>query len=198
MANNLDDQPPLSDAARFEALIRQVRAGDQQAAADLVREYEPYIRRAARNRLRNSPLRRVLDSLDVCQSVLVSLFHRTAQGQYELETPEQLQRLLVRMVHNKVADAWRRYSVRILGQDGVEHDNHADSALLPDEQVSQQELHALARQHFNADEWTLFEARESGISWAELATQHGGTADSLRKQVSRALERVGEILRDDF
>lgn len=197
MANNLDDQPPSSDSARFEALIRQVRAGDQQAAADLVRAYEPYIRRAARNRLRNSPLRRVLDSLDVCQSVLVSLFHRTAQGQYELETPEQLQRLLVRMVHNKVADAWRRYAIRILGQDGVEPHDQAEETLPPDEQVCVQELHALVRQNLSSEEWTLWEARESGLSWAELAAQHGGTAESLRKQVSRAIKRVSEILRDD-
>lgn len=197
MANNLDDQLPSSDAARFEALIRQVRAGDQQAAADLVREYEPYIRRAARNRLRNSPLRRVLDSLDVCQSVLISLFHRAAQGQYELDTPEQLQRLLVRMVHNKVADAWRRYSVRILGQDGVEPPDQADVTLPPDELLCVQELHALARQNFSAEEWTLWEARESGLSWAEIAAQHGTTAESLRKQLSRAFERVSALLRQD-
>lgn len=197
MSNNLGDQSLSSDSARFEKLIRQVRAGDQQAAVELVREYEPYIRRAARNRLRGSPLRRVLDSLDVCQSVLISLFHRTAQGQYELDTPEQLQRLLVRMVHNKVADAWRRYSVRILGQDGVEPHDPPDDALPPDERVCLQELHALARQNFSLEEWVLWEQRESGLSWAELAAQYGGTAESLRKQVSRAIERVSEALRNE-
>lgn len=187
----------MNDPPSFEQQIRQVRAGDQQAAAELVRRYEPFIRRAARNRLRSSPLRRVLDSLDVCQSVLASLFHRTAQGQYELDTPEQLQKLLVRMVHNKVADAWRRHSVRLLATDDAEAPDRVDGALPPDEQASLQELHALARQHLSPDEWALLEGRESGRSWTELAAQHGGTAESLRKQVARAIERVSEILRDE-
>jgi hypothetical protein len=64
--------------------------------------------------------------------------------------------------------------------------------------VSLAELHALARQCFNSEEWTLWEARESGLSWAELAVQYDGTAESLRKQVSRAVERVRETLKEDF
>ena len=40
-----------SDAGEesFELLIRRVRDGDEQAAAELVRRYEPAIRRAARS-----------------------------------------------------------------------------------------------------------------------------------------------------
>ena len=33
--------------------------------------------------------------MDVCQSVLKSFFFRTAAGEYDLESAEQLQRLLV-------------------------------------------------------------------------------------------------------
>jgi hypothetical protein len=78
----------------FLTLIRRVRAGDHTAAAELVKRYLPAVRRVIRLQLRDSPLRRVLDSMDVCQGVLASFFIRAASGQYELDRPGQLVRLL--------------------------------------------------------------------------------------------------------
>src|SRR5262245_23610315 len=60
---------PEDGGPSFDELMRRVRAGDEQAAADLVRRYEPAIRRAVRVRLRDPQLRRLLDSIDICQSV---------------------------------------------------------------------------------------------------------------------------------
>ena len=68
------------------------------------RRYEPAIRRAARVRLVDTRLNRLLDSMDICQSVLASFFVRTALGQFELETPDQLLKLLATMTRNKLAD----------------------------------------------------------------------------------------------
>ena len=92
----------------FGELIVRVRAGDQGAATEIVRRYEPLIRREVRLKLENSRLRRVLDSMDVCQSVLASFFVRAAAGQYDLDQPGQLVQLLVKIAQNKVASAARR------------------------------------------------------------------------------------------
>src|SRR5262249_59143396 len=92
----------------FSTLIERVRAGDQQAAADLVRRYEPEIRREVRFLLRDPFLRRSFDSMDVCQSVMGSFFMRAALGEYDLGKPEDLIRLLISMTRNKVVDATRR------------------------------------------------------------------------------------------
>src|SRR3954465_1156045 len=96
--------PSMAQESEFQALIRRVRAGDEAAAAALVRTYEPAIRRAARVRLVDSRLRRLFDSMDICQSVLASFFVRAALGQYELDRPEQLLRLLVDMSRKKFVD----------------------------------------------------------------------------------------------
>src|ERR1700722_8314118 len=88
----------------FVELIQRVRAGDQEAASELVRRFEPAIRRAVRVRLVDDRLRRQFDSTDVCQSVFASFFVRAAMGQFELEKSEQLLKLLATMVRNKVAD----------------------------------------------------------------------------------------------
>ena len=55
----------MSDDAQFTSLIQRVRAGDEQAVQELVRDYEPFIRRSIRIRLRDPRLRRVFDSTDI-------------------------------------------------------------------------------------------------------------------------------------
>src|SRR5947209_3310872 len=84
-------------------LLNKVRTGDAGAAAELVRRYEPHIRLEVRLRLRDSRLRRLFDSMDVCQSVLASFFLRVAAGEADLERPEQLRNYLIAMTRNKLA-----------------------------------------------------------------------------------------------
>jgi RNA polymerase sigma-70 factor (ECF subfamily) len=71
----------MADAVSFAEFIRRVRAGDESAAAELVRRYEPLIRREVRLHLEDQRLCRLFDSMDVCQSVLASFFVRAAVGQ---------------------------------------------------------------------------------------------------------------------
>src|SRR5262249_43378354 len=99
--------PSMAEENSFALLMRRVRAGDEAAAAELVRRYEPTIRRVARGRLADTRLRGLSDSMDVCQSVLGSFFVRAALGQFDLQTPEQLLNLLVSMSRRKVADVAR-------------------------------------------------------------------------------------------
>jgi hypothetical protein len=74
----------------FADMIQRVRAGDADAAAELVRWYEPAIRRAVRLHLRDPRLRRILDSVDICQSVLGNFFVRAALGQFDLRNWGQI------------------------------------------------------------------------------------------------------------
>ena len=96
----------------FNLLFLKVRSGDPQAATELVNEFEPEIRREVRLRLRSAELRRTMDSMDVCQSVLGNFFVRVALGQFDLSRPEQLSALLIKMARNKVIDLHRRATSR--------------------------------------------------------------------------------------
>src|SRR4051812_13264292 len=98
----------MSDSTDFAELIRRVRDRDEGAAQELVRRYEGAIRRAVRIRLRDANLRRLLDSTDVCQSVLASFFIRTALGRYEIDSPAELLNLLTAIARNKVANQANR------------------------------------------------------------------------------------------
>ncbi len=99
----------MSDEVSFADLIGRVRAGDAHAAAEVVQRYEPAFRRAVRLRLRRDPrLCRLLDSVDICQSVMASFFVRAALGQYELSTPAHLVKLLATIARNKVINQARK------------------------------------------------------------------------------------------
>ena len=84
--------------------IQRIRRGDQEAARLLVQSYERELRITARVTLADARLRQILDSMDVCQSIFANFFARAIAGQFELETPEHLLRLLADMVRNKVTD----------------------------------------------------------------------------------------------
>jgi RNA polymerase sigma-70 factor (ECF subfamily) len=183
----------------FRDLIDRVRAGDERAAAELVRRYEPAIRCAARVRLGDPRLGRLLDSMDICQSVLGSFFVRAALGQYELETPGQLLRLLATMARNKVASqanaqrAGRRDHRRV----AVVIDGSSDLAgrdASPSRQVAARELLDEARRLLSHEERSLLERREQGADWAAIAAELGGSPDALRMRLARAIDRVARRL----
>ena len=98
----------MPDRTEFRQLIRRVRERDQEAAQELVRRYESAILRVVRIHMRDSRVRRVLDSADICQSVLASFFVRTALGQYEVDSPEQLLNLLTTITRNKLTNQANR------------------------------------------------------------------------------------------
>jgi RNA polymerase sigma-70 factor (ECF subfamily) len=183
----------------FQDLIRRIRAGDEAAAAELVRTYEPVIRRAARVRLTDSRLRRLFDSMDICQSVLASFFVRAALGQYELEQPEQLLRLLVDMSRKKLVDRAReqgaaRRDYRRSPAGGQDVGEVAAAGPSPSQEVAADELLREFRKRLSEDERQLANRRATGQDWAQIAAESGGSPEALRKRLTRAVDRVAREL----
>jgi RNA polymerase sigma factor (sigma-70 family) len=187
--------------ASFDELIRRVGGGDEQAAARLVRDFEPVIRRVLRARLRNADARREFDSMDISQSVLGTFFVRVTAGQYDLKEPDDLIKLLVTMTRNKVAEKMRRQhrlrrdSRRTVG--GVEELALAGRDPSPSSVVAGKEILEEARQRLSEEERLLVELRGQGSSWGEVAASLGGTPGARRNQLARALDRVAQELRLD-
>lgn len=189
----------MSDELSFADLMARVRAGDQDAATALVQRYEPQIRRVVRIRLVSGRLKGMLDSMDVCQSVMGSFFYRAALGQYEIEKPEDLIGLLARMARNKLADQARKAEAdrRGGGMVRVGEAGEIDVAgreATPSRIFDAREMLGRARSYFSAEELYLVEQRASGRQWADLAAELGSTPEALRKKHSRAVERVAREL----
>jgi RNA polymerase sigma factor (sigma-70 family) len=189
----------MSDVRDFQDLIRRVRAGDEAAAAELVRRYEPAIRRAVRIRLADTRLARAFDSMDICQSVMASFFVRAALGQYELDVPEQLLKLLATMARHKLADQVDRERAACRDNRRVEEGGAETRALVspassPSQQVAARELLHEVQRRLSAEEQQLVELRNQGLDWAAIANQLGGSPEALRKRLARATERIAEEL----
>jgi RNA polymerase sigma-70 factor (ECF subfamily) len=185
----------LEDATPMD-LLRRLRGGEEQAAAELFRRYEAVIRRRVRvwMRLQDQRLRRAFDSADVCQSVLASFFLRAAAGQYDLNEPEQMVALLFRMARNKLLHQVNREQAerRDIRRDVAKPNTAAaaDPSPSPSSQLAGRELLDEARRRLSAEERRLAELRAAGREWADIAAELGGTAEGRRKQLARALDQV--------
>lgn len=179
----------------FADFIRRIRAGDDDAALELVQQYEPLIRREVRLRIGDDRLNRAFDSLDVSQSVLANFFSKAASGKYELEEPGQLVRLLVTMARNRLVSRARQElrlvrDVRRLAADPGVLDQVADRQPSPSKIVAKKEVLELLMSSLSDDERRIFELRDEGLSWDEVASQVGGSGQARRMQLSRSIERL--------
>ncbi len=189
----------MSEGSNFVEFIRRVREGDQGAAAELVRRFEPFIRREVRLRLRDPQLCRLLDSADVCQSVLASFFVRAYLGEYDLERPDHLAKLLAGMVGNKVAFQVRKHHARrrdcrLQVGTPVEELGAAAAGPSPSRLVAGRELLEEVRRRLTEEERQLADLRGQGCSWDEIVGRVGGTAKARCKQLARAGRRVAREL----
>src|SRR5262249_51363820 len=161
------------------------------------------IRRAVRVRLADARLKSLIDSMDICQSVMKSFFMRAAAGQYDLETPEQLLKLLSAMARNKLTVqarkefAQRRDRRRAVPQ-GTEQDRPVAPGGGPSREVAARDLLHEVRRRLSPEEQQILELRNHGEDWAAIAARLGGGAEALRKRLARALDRIAlELGLDD-
>jgi len=190
----------MGEDESFEELIERVRRGDPHAAGELVRSYEPEVRRFIHYRLTTPSLRRFVDSLDICQSVLANFFVHLDRGSLDLAGPEQLRRLLITMARNKLYDharkmhAERRDARRMQPPEAGALEEVADPADTPSQQLMNDDLISALRGRMSQDELHLVDQRFAGRSWNELADDLSTSAEALRKRMTRAIDRAaGEL-----
>lgn len=186
----------------FQDLVRRVRAGDEAAAAALVRRYEPEIRREVRLRLRGSRMRRVVETMDICNSVLGRFFVRAAVGEFDLQSPGQLLGLLIKMTENRVIDWSRRLQAqrrdirreRGLGELPDEGIGLASDDPSPTAEARAADLLEQFRARIRPEERQVADLRAAGTPWPEIGERLGKNPDTLRRQWDETRERVAREL----
>jgi RNA polymerase sigma factor (sigma-70 family) len=179
----------------FEDLMGRVQLGEPQAWDELVRGYGKMIQMMIRCRLTNRQHRRLLDSMDLLQSVFANFYVGVAAGQFKLKTEEDLKKLLMKITSNKITSwarkqqAARRNPQRLQCDDPNQAEG-IDSAPSPSQVVANKELVQEIRRRMSAAEQQLMELRLANFSWEEIAGKSGSTPDQARMQYNRAIERV--------
>ena len=194
----------IEDGGDIQHLLMLVRNRDEAAARKLVEQYEPQIRLLARLRLRDRNLRCLLDSMDICQSVWKNFFRSVEQGEFALETVEQLTNLLARMVRNKVIDKHRR-TAQGGGRDRARSVGEEALAGVPCRDASPTEVMVGREAQGRFDELIptlepvdreLVRLRMNRHSYKEIAELLGGTYEvaTLRVRWQRAVRQLGALM----
>ena len=188
--------------SEFTRLLTLVRNGDEDAAAELVKEYEFAIRVAIRTRLSDPAMRRQFDSMDICQSVLGSFFVRFSDGAFDLQEPRQLVGLLTAMARNKLAMRVRREFRLCRDARRTNASPDAVETLIalspgPDQRAVDSDLVERIQGMLDEDTRLVAEHRHNGAEWNEIAEKLGGTAEARRKQYHRAMRQIAKRLEVD-
>lgn len=191
----------MNDLDSFHLWLERVLSGDQQAATELVRRFEPRLLLTIRNRLAQFRISRMVDPRDISQTVFGCFFSRAAASQLAIRSAEHLEALLGTMARNRVHDEARKYMacrrdcriVHAFSQDQLHHLQASEPT--PSKVVAGHELMEEIRRRFTEEERRLLEHRAQGLDWAAIAKAQGGQPEALRKKLNRAIHRVLRQLR---
>jgi RNA polymerase sigma-70 factor (ECF subfamily) len=183
----------------FHDLLRRLRSGEREAYAALVERYGSILRMVVRARLTDPGLRRVFDSVDICQSVFLNFYLRITAGEFDLESPKQLLSLLATMARNSLSNQAKRQhadkrDLCRLDQEAAPETVLVDPGPSPSSIVAGKELLEKVRARFSHEERWLAEQRSLGRNWADIASELGETPDMLRMRLTRAMDRIGHEL----
>ncbi len=101
---------------------------------------------------------------------MVQFFVRVVAGQYDLDSPQHLARLLASMVRNKLASQARqghaqKRSIERVEEAGGDLSKLPSSEESPSVQIAVKELSAKIEQSLTAEERQLAKLRRDGLSW---------------------------------
>jgi RNA polymerase sigma-70 factor (ECF subfamily) len=184
----------MPEAPREDALLKLWRAGDQEAARQLFDRYVTQLVALARRRISQRLASRV-DAEDIVQSVFRTFFHRAREGQFQIEDPDDLCKLLARItVHKTLRQvAYHKRAKRDACMEAGQGDGESDHlmAVLASEPTPEETTALLDQmEHFlsklRPEDRRILEMRMEGYSNVEIAS-HLGITD---RKIRRLMERV--------
>jgi DNA-directed RNA polymerase specialized sigma24 family protein len=188
----------LSATTEFAELIDRVKAGDDLAMAELMKQHESALLRTARTMIGRN-LQSSLDSVDLVQSVQMMLWLGLRTGKFSLPTPQHWLGLAKVLLKRKVARFCRNNQAHA-SLDGALKDTVSDMAIFPP--PAENDPGRLAEfddlvEHFlnqlDGVDRELVRLRFEGHSTAEAARRLNLDAGVLRVRLGRLRTRFGEF-----
>lgn len=193
MSGDVQAEKPGGEIRGF---IARIRAGEEDAARELLVRYEAKVRLVVRRQLPKL-LRSRFDSLDFLQSVWGSFFHRVRTGPTDIEDEPNLVAFLAWAARNKVVDEYRRASSKkhdvrreepLWDRAGEPREVLASGADTPSELVQAQETLQRLQDQVPKERRQVLELKAAGFSCREIGERLGIS--------ERTVQRLIESLRD--
>lgn len=177
--------------------MERVKSGDDAAMSQLMTTYSEPMRRTA-HKLIGKSLQSHLDSVDLVQSVQITLWMGLRTGKFSVGKPENLLSLANTLLRRKVARHWRNLKTRITISDTVLGDTWIDQAVYPPGQEPTPKLEfddlveSFLEQLGDLDR-QLLKLRFKGYSTAEAARQLNLDPGFLRVRLGRLRKRFAQF-----
>jgi DNA-directed RNA polymerase specialized sigma24 family protein len=172
-------------SAELVEFFDTLQNGDEQAVEAMLRELDPFLRRIIRLRLVDGRLRRILDTMDIFDSLLKDFLVRK-ESRSESDAPAGgLRAYLAAAVHHKIetrARKERRHAGSLPGGWEI-----ADPDAAPTGRLEAEDLRQAIRARLSADAQPLFDLKTQGLGWNQIAGRLGGSPDALRMRLTRAV-----------
>jgi RNA polymerase sigma-70 factor (ECF subfamily) len=168
----------------LDNLLDKLCSGDVDAAEQVFRTYEPYLRLVVR-RMLPAPMRRKIDSVDVVHSIWADLLEGFRDAGWRFQDVAHLRAFLVKATRNRFLDHVRRNRVAVAAEQPV-HASALRARLAgetprPSELAQAQELWERMLALCPEKHKTLLQLKRQGFSLAEIAARTGYHPSSVRR-----------------
>jgi RNA polymerase sigma-70 factor (ECF subfamily) len=180
-------------AQTLDTLLQHLSAGDDAAAEQLFRAYEPYLRKVVRRQL-PAPLRAKFDSIDVVQSVWAHVLQGFREAGWRFTSPAQLRAFLATVTRNRLTDRVRHFHYvldheRRLGEDENVGGLFADDPR-PSEVAQARDLWERMLALCPPEYHELLRLKRQGLLLNEIADRTGLHEGSVRRILRRLARQL--------
>jgi RNA polymerase sigma-70 factor (ECF subfamily) len=177
--------------SEIDELLERLDRGDEAAAAEIFRAYEPYLRVVVRRQLPHR-LRRRFDSADVVQSVWADVLEAFRRNDCRFTDAGHLRAYLVRAARNRFVDRYRQHWRSVERECPISPPNGVPTLAAPQPRPSEV-LHAddLWQKLLSIsppEHHELLRMKRDGFSVMDIAARTGLHPDSIHR-ILRQLAR---------
>jgi RNA polymerase sigma-70 factor (ECF subfamily) len=180
----------------LDELIEKLATGDDTAAEEVFRTYEPVLRMVVRRQL-SGGLRAKFDSIDIVQSVWSDVLQGLREAKWNFRDPAHLRAFLITVTRNRFIDRVRQNRAAVQGQRSLAETDvqqcAASTEPRPSEKVQaddvwQQMLSVCPPAHRE-----LLNLKRQGKSLSEIAQHTGLHPSSVRRILYEIARRLEEL-----
>jgi RNA polymerase sigma factor (sigma-70 family) len=170
--------------AHLDELLQRLNTGDEAAAEQVFRTYEPYLRIVVRRQIR-APLRAKFDSMDVVQSVWADILEGVRDAGWHFADRAQLQAFLVRLARNRFLDRCRKHKHDLAREEPLASASPveaiASDSPRPSEIAQQNELWDRMLALCPPAHHEILRLKRAGLTFPEIASRTGLHPSSVRR-----------------
>jgi RNA polymerase sigma-70 factor (ECF subfamily) len=177
-------------AEPLHTLLERLCHGDDQAAEQVFRTYEPYLRKVVRRQL-PARLRAKFDSLDIVQSVWADVLDGFRRAGWRFEDAEHLRAFLVKATRHRFIDRYRQHQ-RALERERplAEGEGEAGPGPRPSELARADDLWDKLLALCPPEHHEILRLKRQGLGAPEIATRTGLHEDSVRRVLRQLARRL--------